>query len=176
MANFDSAFQKIIAIEGGYVNDPDDEGGETYKGIARKFWAQWEGWLIIDECKKKPNFPFTLEVSENLQVLVKSFYKVNFWDKVLGDYIIDQNVAFNLFDFAVNAGVEFTIKVVQKTIGAKVDGIFGKISLGLLNEYDKELFFAKFDLAKIAEYIKLVDEKPVKIKYFFGWIKRVINN
>ena len=30
MANFDIAFRRTISAEGGYVNDPDDKGGETY--------------------------------------------------------------------------------------------------------------------------------------------------
>ena len=36
MADFRLAYKKIEAAEGGYVNDPDDKGGETYKGISRK--------------------------------------------------------------------------------------------------------------------------------------------
>ena len=36
MANFDEEFNRIIFVEGGYVNDKDDAGGETYLGISRK--------------------------------------------------------------------------------------------------------------------------------------------
>ena len=35
MANFDEEFNRIIFVEGGYVNDKDDAGGETYLGISR---------------------------------------------------------------------------------------------------------------------------------------------
>ena len=35
MANFKESFDKVILAEGGYVNDPDDAGGETYLGISR---------------------------------------------------------------------------------------------------------------------------------------------
>ena len=35
MANFELSLQKIMVHEGGYVNDPDDTEGETYKGLAR---------------------------------------------------------------------------------------------------------------------------------------------
>lgn len=35
MAKFEHALQLLLQHEGGYVNDPDDQGGETYKGIAR---------------------------------------------------------------------------------------------------------------------------------------------
>ncbi|MBW1801582.1 MAG: hypothetical protein JRJ85_12745, partial [Deltaproteobacteria bacterium] len=44
MAKFDEAFEKTTAIEGGYVFDPDDAGGETYKGISRRFNPSWGGW------------------------------------------------------------------------------------------------------------------------------------
>ena len=33
--SYDKAFKEVAAIEGGYVNDPQDTGGETYKGISR---------------------------------------------------------------------------------------------------------------------------------------------
>ena len=36
MADFLKAFNKIIVNEGGYVNDKDDKGGETFMGITRK--------------------------------------------------------------------------------------------------------------------------------------------
>lgn len=35
MADFKKAFVEVIKNEGGYVNDPDDPGGEIYKGVAR---------------------------------------------------------------------------------------------------------------------------------------------
>ena len=33
MAYFGDAFKKLSIKEGGYVNDKDDAGGETYRGI-----------------------------------------------------------------------------------------------------------------------------------------------
>ncbi|RYD50653.1 MAG: hypothetical protein EOP52_13405, partial [Sphingobacteriales bacterium] len=35
MADFLTAYKRTAVAEGGYANDPDDLGGETYKGIAR---------------------------------------------------------------------------------------------------------------------------------------------
>ena len=37
MAYFGDAFKKLSIKEGGYVNDKDDAGGETYRGISRKY-------------------------------------------------------------------------------------------------------------------------------------------
>ena len=33
MASFTKAFAKTVAAEGGYVNNPNDKGGETYMGM-----------------------------------------------------------------------------------------------------------------------------------------------
>ena len=38
MANFSDAYALTSAHEGGYVNDPVDRGGETYRGIARRYF------------------------------------------------------------------------------------------------------------------------------------------
>jgi len=60
MANFINAFQKTIVNEGGYGNDPDDPGGETYKGFARKIHSKWEGWTTIDLQKRQAGSPATI--------------------------------------------------------------------------------------------------------------------
>jgi lysozyme family protein len=36
MTNFDRAFAVIVGIEGGYVNDPNDPGGETKFGLSKR--------------------------------------------------------------------------------------------------------------------------------------------
>lgn len=35
--NFDKAFELTVGVEGGYVNDPEDPGGETKYGIAKRY-------------------------------------------------------------------------------------------------------------------------------------------
>lgn len=52
MANFDEEFKKVIVVEGGYVDDPDDIGGETYLGISRRYNPNSKMWNIIDDIKK----------------------------------------------------------------------------------------------------------------------------
>ena len=40
MADFKIAFEKVLEQEGGYVNDVNDPGGETYKGVARSIHSK----------------------------------------------------------------------------------------------------------------------------------------
>ena len=122
MADFNNAFNKVIQHEGGYVNDPSDPGGETYKGVARKIFTKWDGWLLVDTAKQKSGFPANLEQNADLQQRVKNFYELNFWDKVNGDKITNQTIAESIFDFAVNAGVSTSASLAQMVIGQKTDG------------------------------------------------------
>ena len=55
MADFEIAYGETEIREGGYVNDPADRGGETHRGVARKFHPKWPGWKIVD--KYKADFP-----------------------------------------------------------------------------------------------------------------------
>lgn len=126
MANYRTSIAKVLKHEGGYVNDKDDTGGETYKGIARNFWGGWVGWLIIDEAKKKPNFLKTLYSSELLNEAVLKFYKMYFWDKVGGDQIDDQDIADMLVDAAVNEGIKPAVRRAQKICGIAETGVFSE--------------------------------------------------
>jgi len=122
MADFKKAITKVLKSEGGYANDPDDLGGETYKGISRKNWPEWEGWKIVDREKKNKNFPKSLDSLVFLIDEVLKFYKVNFWDKVWGDKINKQLVAEMLFDSAVNEGVSPAIKRAEEVAGLPKTG------------------------------------------------------
>jgi len=116
MADYKSAIKHVLLSEGGYVNDPTDAGGETYKGISRKNWPGWVGWLIIDSEKKKNNFHKVLNSNELLTESVIKFYKMYFWDKVGGDMIASQTIANLLVDSAVNEGVRPAVKRAQKIV------------------------------------------------------------
>jgi lysozyme family protein len=175
MAYFAKAFQLVIANEGGYGNDPDDPGGETYKGIARKKQSDWDGWKMIDLFKVHASFPSVLYSNIELQNKVESFYKLNFWNPIFGDDIEDQNVANSIFDFAVNAGTHVSEELAQIVVKTPVDGTIGKQTLAAINSIDPEKFLAMFKVEKIERYISICNKRPESRKYFFGWVQRAIN-
>ena len=175
MADFTQAFQLMIAHEGGYVNDPDDPGGETYKGVARKIFSKWDGWTKIDILKRQAGFPGNLDKDVELQQDIEDFYRVTFWDKMNGDKITDQDVANSIFDFGVNAGMGTSVSLAQMVTGVeKKDGIIGPISLESINTFNAEHFLAAFTVAKIARYVSIVKKRPTSRKYFYGWICRAL--
>lgn len=174
MADFSKAFQLVLAHEGGYGNDPDDPGGETYKGVARKIHSKWIGWHIIDLLKRQSGFPSNLDRHAELQQELETFYETQFWNRISGSLISDQAVANSIFDFAVNAGISTSATLAQMVSETKVDGVIGPNSVEAINKVDPDHFLASFTVAKIARYISIVKKRPASRKYFYGWVVRAL--
>lgn len=128
MADFDKAYRKVEVAEGGYVNDPDDAGGETYKGVSRKANPNWIGWVILDDLKKHhpKTFAAIAKKTPQLEKAVWDLYKKNYWDCFELDTIPNQKVAEQLFDTNVNCGKLAAITTAQRTLRVLVTGKWSK--------------------------------------------------
>jgi len=178
MAKFEPCFNKVITLEGGYTlhEISGDRGGMTYAGIARNHWPKWPGWVKVD----------TKEFDAELTGMVQSFYKEHFWDKIKGDDIAAQDVAYHLYDFSVNAGTKVSVRITQRILGATPDGVFGNKTFSLLNESvqdekDERIFVLMFNLMKVFRYKDICmndsrrkgDRLVSNQKFLCGWINRV---
>ena len=98
--------------EGGYVNHPDDPGGETNLGVTKKFiqiGAKIQG--------------ITAKSATDLLVEdVAIIYKKNYWDRVKGDHPSGLDLC--VFDH-VNAGTGRAAQYLQTMIGTVADGGIG---------------------------------------------------
>jgi lysozyme family protein len=164
MADFEIAFSRTMKAEGGYklTNHPKDTGGMTYAGIARKFHQNWGGWLFIDRNETPPTD------------LVRGFYREQFWEVVRGDSIIAQDIANNIYDFAVNTGTKPAMKMAQVVAGVEADGVFGAKTLMAINGLDPAGFKLAYALAKITRYRNIVQANPSQKVFLLGWINRVL--
>ena len=124
MADFDKEFEKVVLAEGGYCDDPDDTGGETYVGISRKYNPNWSGWPIIDAEKKNglKNITARLKKNKELNNKLKLVYKQKYWDVLDLDDIPSQKIAHQLFDTCVNCGKATAIRIAQQVIGMTITG------------------------------------------------------
>jgi len=175
MAKFNLALLKVLSHEGGYVNDPDDLGGETYKGISRNAHGSWSGWQIIDKSKISPDFPKSLNTNIRLQSLVEKFYLDTFWKPLKADQIQNQTSAESVFDFAVNSGLSTSVRLVQSIAGTKIDGIIGEQTLNKINSIDFGYFQAALTVAKIEYYMNIIRRRPTSKKFLLGWISRSLS-
>lgn len=178
MADFKQAFKKTDQFEGGYSNHPDDKGGETYRGIARNMHPKWAGWSIIDRYKTAPlsskQMDKVLDNSLELDDLVEAFYRAHFWNPIIGDEIMNQLIANNIYDFAVNSGVSRAVKYAQRIVGVTEDGVMGRITVKAINQ-NIEGFVTKYKASRLVFLNKIVLNNPSQQVFMRGWSNRVQN-
>ena len=191
MTKFETAYYITNRIEGGYANDPDDKGGETYRGIARNFHPDWNGWATVDDAKKKisniKSINNLLDNDSTLQKWVMAFYCVEFWDKINGDLIPDQLIANEVYDNAVNMGINSSGEYLQRTINIlnrnqnayadiEVDGNLGPKTIEALKVCIKKNGAKRvlnvINGFQIKHYLELMEKNPTNEKYI-GWFDRV---
>ena len=177
-------------IEGGYVDDPEDAGGETYKGIARNYNPSWPGWKIIDHMRINwSTFPDCLndsdQVVSRLEKLKDVFYKDKYWDVNLLDKF-PQAVANEMFDTGVNMSPKRAAKFLQIALNAmnrngklyrslEVDGKIGNKTLFAMKLCleDEDVLIAILNTLQGMHYLKRIQQRPSQKKYIRGWFRRV---
>lgn len=85
MSLFLPAFQIVVGLEGGYVNDPKDPGGETKWGISKRAYP-------------------TLDIKNLTLEQAQQIYLTDYWDRC-GCDLMPWDRALCVFDCAVNQGV-----------------------------------------------------------------------
>jgi lysozyme family protein len=182
---YEISYKRLIDIEGGYVFDPDDPGGETYKGISRVNWPDWEGWDIIDEYKFINSFK-EMEQDSRLTESTKNFYKTYYWQVIKGDHF-EFEVAFKLFDIAVNMGTGIAGTILQRSLNLlnrnqilypdiPVDGSIGPMTITAYNSLPHKDVPYLIQLIKgiqLCRYVDITEDRETLEKFIRGWLNRV---
>ena len=140
MANIEHFYPIISDIEGGFSNDKDDAGKETYRGVTIATFRSVYG-------KDK-----TVQDLKNMtEQQWRYIYKI-YWNSCNADKINNQSIAELVVDWSINSGVDGR-KGVQKVFRLVEDGIFGPKTLGVLNGSPAKCIFCKIMDARIQFYI-----------------------
>ena len=83
----------------------------------------------------------------------------------------DPDVILEIFDMGVNAGKRNAIRIAQRLVGVKADGIIGFITAGAIYKCNDFVFLYK--LARKDYYTNLVIRKPDLEIFLQGWLNRV---
>jgi lysozyme family protein len=179
--DFDRCFHSLMTLEGGYSNDPNDQGGHTKYGISR---------LAAPE----------LDIKNLTLDQAREWYRENYWIPLYCSFISDGRICFELFESAVNFDPpKFPKRATSIAQGAlillgghtgpplqiKFDGTMGPQTVKALNGFvDIRALLKLMNGLQLAallvgskgadEFIALVkDRKPVLQRYLKGWLKRV---
>jgi lysozyme family protein len=191
MANFDIAHKLTAGYEGGFSDDSADKGGMSYRGISRVNWPNWPGWVIVDQYKAVAYLnngdiiPLAWKYGTQLDGLVNTFYKQNFWDVSKLDFIASQDIANEVFDCSVNMGIETAGKFLQESLNLlnrnqqdypdlKEDGKIGSITLGVVNNHKyPDAVLKTITVLRGIRYIEICRNDPTQEVFFRGWLSRV---
>ena len=150
--NFDKCLEMLLHHEGGYVNHPDDPGGETNLGVTKKVYVASGGKKSMKKLTVKDVAPI---------------YKKSYWARLKCDDL-PSGLDFCAFDWGVNSGTGRAAKALQKICGASVDGAIGPKTLALINRQNPKYMIEEFGKIRQEFYESLGTFKT----FGKGWTRR----
>ena len=157
---FRRAVEFVLKHEGGYVNDPQDPGGETKYGISKRSYPH-------------------LDIRALTEDQAVAIYRKDWWERYGYDRIESVDVAAKVFDLAVNMGATAAHRCLQRALHAcgqrhvKVDGVIGPQTIGAANTVNPpEMLLAALRAEAAAHYRSLIDHNPSLERFRKGWENR----
>lgn len=168
--------EKIISIEGGYVNDPSDSGGETKYGIT------------IAVAKK---YGYAGDMHKLPYDLAFKIYSEKYWDSLNLSIVekIAPKIAEEMADTGVNMGIDRSAKFLQRCLNVLnnkgvsfpdiiVDGDIGGKTLSALSAFisirkndGEDVLLKMLNCLQGEFYISLAEKRDKDEKFVFGWFK-----
>lgn len=162
----DDIINTTVKAEGGYVNDPSDEGGETNYGIT------------VATARRND---YTGAMRDLPLQTAKDIYRNEYLVKP-GFTVFPSEVAAELFDTGVNMGPATATKFLQRAInalygsGLAVDGKMGPATRKAVTGYlasrsnASDILVKALNGLQCTRYIEIVEANPTQRKFFNGWI------
>jgi len=176
MPGFNDAFDRLILVEGGYSDDPNDRGGKTKFGITEAV-ARANGYsgAMLD---------FTVDNA-------RAIYRSQYWNTLALDKVsaMAPSVAEEMFDTAVNMGVGMAGQFLQRVLNAfnrrgadypdlTTDGVIGPMSISALNTFlrkrgleGEKVMLRALNALQGARYLTITEHRPQNEDFIYGWIK-----
>ena len=164
---FKTAFDELMILEGGYINDSLDKGGETKYGICKKSYPDLDIVnLTVDDAK--------------------IIYYRDFWNKYDYDTILDSRIAKKVFHMTVNAGAKQSHLILQRALRAT--GILDQTSISdttldsninlirYCNIVDSNLLSAALRSELAGFYRLVIKNNPTQEKFRNSWMKRAYDD
>ncbi len=147
MVDFDKAFDRLMGHEGGYTPGKGDPGGETKWGISKRSYPH-------------------LDIQSLTRDGAKVIYRRDFYDRVA---IASPALRYQVFDFAVNSGIDTAVRKLQQVLGVVDDGAWGPVSAAALARADESDVLMRFLAARIRFMTRLSNWQL----HGAGWMNRI---
>lgn len=166
----------VLGREGGYVNHPDDRGGETIWGIT------------VGTARR---YGYTGRMRDMTRAQAVDIYRAQYWTGPGFDRLSDlsEAVAEELFDTGVNMGPAVASTMLQRSLNAlnrqgkdyadlKVDGDVGPATRTALSAYLKArgkegdgVLLKALNALQGERYIELAEKRQANESFVYGWLR-----
>lgn len=176
MADFHQAMRDLNEKEGGAVNHHYDKGGQTYRGISRKYHPDWPGWALLDS-------------GQSADSHVDHFYRENYWNPTKGAANPSQLIANEVFEQAVHQSPRIAARRLQRVLNAAnkegsrwadivPDGAVGAKTLEALTaalqyNYEAEIWGMLNSLHGVY-LLERIEDDPTQEAFAIGWFRRAM--
>lgn len=114
--NLPSCLAFVLREEGGNVDDPQDPGGRTSRGVTQRVFNAW----------RTTHPGLHPDVWEAPQGTIEAIYREQYWVPYCDGLPAGLDLSF--FDFSVNAGRTQATKTLQRALGIAADGMMGMVT------------------------------------------------
>lgn len=153
---FDQYIDKILELEGGLTNDPDDPGGLTNFGIDQR---------------DNPG----VDVANLTREAAKAIYFKDPWLLYYCHYMPDE-IQFAYFDACVNQGGPTAVTLLQRCLGVGDDGAWGPITQAAVTKMGDMSIQERMDILKafLARRMNRYGQSAGFTKFGLGWSNRLM--
>jgi lysozyme family protein len=150
--DFDTAFDRLIGHEGGYTDGAGDPGGETHWGISKR------------------SYP-AVDIKALTRDEAKAIYRRDFWNRIHAE-TLPGSVAFQVFDFAVNSGIDTAVRYLQRAVGVADDGHWGPVSTWAAQTQSETDTIMRLNAERL-DFMTRLNNWPNASR---GWARRIAAN
>lgn len=175
-ADRQAMIDRLIAREGGYVNNPNDPGGPTNYGVTQVAIDDYNRLMALEGGTQLQKTPAAISRAEAEAIHRKTLSAYRF------DRIQDSLLREQVFDMATNHGPAQAVLLLQEVLGGNgypvaVDGVLGSETRNAINELTRDPEVKRRinnDLARRREdfYRTLIQRDPASVDFEDGWLRR----
>jgi lysozyme family protein len=171
----ETLINRVIGVEGGYSNNPNDAGGPTK-------------WGITEQVARAYGYQGDMRILPRDTAV--AIYKQRYWTRPGFDKIADRypRIAEELFDTGVNMGPTTAIGFLQRALnelnrGARdypdlnPDGDMGPVTLTDLDAYKRvrgddgeRVLLLALNVLQGARYFDIAQSRPANETFLYGWL------
>lgn len=180
-AKVSQLIDRVIGVEGGYVNHPADRGGETIWGVTVQV-ARAYGYTGPMRAMPRP--------------IAVEIYRKRYWEEPGLARIADlaPTLAAELFDTGVNMGTSVPGQFLQRVLNVMnrqardypdvaVDGRIGTMTIASLRAFlsvrgkpGEEVLIKACEALQGARYIGIAEDRPSQEAFVYGWVAHRVGN